>query len=161
MRIAISLAACLLAGAATAQEIRVIDGDTFEMDGETIRLWGIDALELDQTCTSKDGRTVSFGNEPLEGLEYVFAAFPGELYCESIDTDRYGRSIARCYLRSGSVQFTYDMDVAAALIAAGIAWDWPQYSDGHYSEGQALAQEMRVGVWAYDCIPPWEWRERR
>lgn len=34
----------------------IIDGDTIELEGETIRLHGVDAFERDQTCRTADGR---------------------------------------------------------------------------------------------------------
>ena len=38
------------AGAELAGTARVIDGDTIEVAGTRVRLWGIDAPEHDQTC---------------------------------------------------------------------------------------------------------------
>ena len=37
--------------------VRVIDGDTLDMNGIRIRLWGMDAPEMGQTCQGKDGNT--------------------------------------------------------------------------------------------------------
>jgi endonuclease YncB( thermonuclease family) len=39
----------------------VIDGDTLEMRGERIRLWGIDALESDQLCRGDDSKRYQCG----------------------------------------------------------------------------------------------------
>ena len=56
----LSLALTLFAVPAPAQQmsapVRVIDGDTLEMGGVRIRLWGIDAPEMQQTCEGKDGQ---------------------------------------------------------------------------------------------------------
>jgi endonuclease YncB( thermonuclease family) len=50
-----------LAAPATAAEItgpvRVIDGDTLDLAGTRIPLWGIDAPETRQTCEGRDGQT--------------------------------------------------------------------------------------------------------
>lgn len=51
MRYSIALAACLLAPSAAAQDIRITDGDTFEMDGEVIR--HLCELEKDEASRSR------------------------------------------------------------------------------------------------------------
>jgi len=42
------------------ESVRVVDGDGLKIGNQSIRLWGIDAPELDQTC-ELDGRTVPCG----------------------------------------------------------------------------------------------------
>lgn len=146
---ALTVAACLLAGAAAAQDIRVIDGDTFEMDGEVIRLWGIDAPELDQTC-EENGLPFGAG---LRAREMLLARAPEIEFCEPVNRDRYGRLVANCFLEDGSHLNRY-------LVALGWAWDYVEFSDGAFAEVQDLARVAGVGVWRMDCIPPWEWRDR-
>ena len=46
-----------------AEELRVIDGDTLVLHGETIRLHGIDAPELAQSCKSSSGKTFRCGRD--------------------------------------------------------------------------------------------------
>lgn len=40
--------------------VYVVDGDTFHMEGQKIRVWGIDAVELHQTCL-KSGQSYECG----------------------------------------------------------------------------------------------------
>ena len=58
MRALALAAALLLATPALAQDItgpaRVIDGDTLDVAGQRIRLYGIDAPEKNQTCQIED-----------------------------------------------------------------------------------------------------------
>jgi len=157
-----SLAAHLFVAPATAQEIRVIDGDTFELDGEVIRLWRIDAPELGQTC-ERDGEVVRVGELAADELRNTLV--PG-LPCLQVDTDQYGRTIARRYGVSGGIDtegdgLTLATDLGLVLVLSGHAWDWPEYSDGTYQGAQENAQANGFGVWqeGMDCIPPWEWRE--
>ena len=103
-RCAIALAAFMalgMAAPARAQDIRVIrviDGDTFEMDGETIRLWGIDAPEMTGACAEHG---VSARWLMVTGLR-------GSVRCEmppdGQDRDRYGRwRLGRRHLPVGLV----------------------------------------------------------
>jgi len=131
---------------AVAQEIRVIDGDTFELDGEIIRLWGIDAPESDQAC-SAFGEPVGAGDLAAEVLQDLVQTLDR---CETVDTDRDGQILARCFLDSGE-------DVGALMVEAGFAWDWPPYSGGAYADEAARATES--GLMTIDCMLPWEWRE--
>jgi endonuclease YncB( thermonuclease family) len=48
MRSFLALVLLVTAMAADAKLARVIDGDTLDLAGERIRLWGIDAVEGDQ-----------------------------------------------------------------------------------------------------------------
>ena len=89
-----------------------IDGDTFKIDGHRIRLFGIDAPER-----SEIGGTAA--TLALQGL------LDRGVTCQAVDVDRYGRTVAICFLDDGT-------DIACALVAMGHADDWPRYSGGRY-----------------------------
>lgn len=112
-----ALVAGMLAGElASADPIRISDGDTFWLGEEHIRLWGIDAPEWD----TKAGRaSEQFLRESLSGLR------SGDLFCERRYRDPYDRWVARCFLPSGE-------DLACVLVSYGHAKDWPRYSGGFY-----------------------------
>tara|TARA_R110000787_G_scaffold81651_8_gene176895 strand:- start:141 stop:509 length:369 start_codon:yes stop_codon:yes gene_type:complete len=74
---------------------RVIDGDTIEIAGQRIRLFGIDAPETKQTCIAGGkqyacGQNASFALAQIIGRHWV--------YCHEKDRDRYGRVVAICNL---------------------------------------------------------------
>src|SRR5215212_9917798 len=71
----------------------VADGDTLRLQGVAIRLKGIDAPELHQTC-SLDGRPYRCGETSREALAERVAGRP--VACRIEGRDRYGRSLARC-----------------------------------------------------------------
>lgn len=64
-----------------------IDGDTLEIDGERIRLNGIDAPEM---------RNSPYGAEARVELAWVLTQ--GEVTFERIKQDRYGRTVAQAWV---------------------------------------------------------------
>ena len=154
MRTAIALAAVLLAAPTLAQDIRVIDGDTFEMDGETIRLWGIDAPEMDQPCRL-DGEVVYAGQMAADILADVLLELD---YCDTVDTDRWGRIVARCHTTDDELLGRHEINSAVVLL--GGAWDYRRFSGGEYDLAESVARVREYGIWSMECTPPWEWREQ-
>lgn len=141
-------AAQTAAGAAApgASALRVIDGDTLELNGERIRLFGVDAPEGGQVCAS--GEPGPLATAALEALTRGRG-----LRCEGRDRDRYGRRIAVC--RAGGE------DLGAALVRAGLAWNYARYAGDRYAAEERAARESRRGIWAMGCDEPWVWRRGR
>lgn len=139
-------------------QVEVIDGDTFRLGDIVYRLWGIDALELDQPCyaTTNEfgpvGEALVLGDTTSEALVRELVDID---HCVTRDIDRYGRTIAQCFDTRGT-------DIGGFLVRIGAAFDYPQYSGGEYSDEQAAAQQMGWGYWMpiMTCDPPWEWRAR-
>jgi Micrococcal nuclease (thermonuclease) homologs len=137
----------LAAFLSAAAEVRVTDGDGLVLNGERIRLWGIDAPELEQTCWSA-GASYSCGEQARETLAELVAGH--EVRCETVSRDRYGRTVARCEA-SG-------FDLGREMVRRGWALDFRRYSDGRYAADQAEARAEKKGLWAGEFEPPWEWR---
>lgn len=74
--------------------------------------------------------------------------------CEPVNTDRYGRTVARCRVAN-------DLDLAGLMVELGMAFDWPKYSEGRYAGHQALAKESRLGLWEGSFELPWDFRNAR
>jgi len=126
----------------------VVDGDTLEIHGRRIRLFGIDAPEADQMCTAA-GQRYRCGQKAAFALaDFVDTQ---TVSCEQRDTDQYGRAVATC---SVGIQ-----DLGAWLVAHGHALAYRRYSN-QYVAAEEAAAAARQGVWAGEFQPPWEWRHR-
>jgi len=131
----------------------VIDGDTIEIQGERIRLNGVDAPETAQLCRNAQQKPYRCGAVAAWALDKFLAA-SRPTRCEFVERDRYGRFVGDCYRADGA-------RVAAALVRNGWALDWRRYSKGAFADEQAIAQREHLGLWAGDFMPPWEWRAAR
>jgi endonuclease YncB( thermonuclease family) len=137
-----------LAGAEIAGQASVIDGDTIEVHGQRIRLFGIDAPESRQLCRDAAGKPYRCGAVAANSLSDFIDRRP--VSCAQVDRDRYNRVVAVCTV-SG-------VDLADWLVGHGLALDWPRYSEGRYSASQERAKRALEGLWKGDFELPWEWR---
>lgn len=142
--------AVLAASPALASDLFIRDGDSFAIGGQEVRLWGIDAPEYHQTCF-KGGSTVPCGKYARQRLENLTK--DAQLECERVNTDRYKRIVARC--------FVHGEDLAALMVRSGFAFDYPRYSKGAYSEQQKAAKNERRGLWSMDFEMPWIWKRKK
>jgi endonuclease YncB( thermonuclease family) len=140
-----------LAQPALVGRASVVDGDTLEIQGQRIRLWGVDAPEGSQTCLDAQGRPWPCGRRAA----FALSDFLGQrtVYCQPRDVDRYGRMVAVCSV--GGVE------VNRWLVEQGWALDFTRYSRGHYQATQEIARLHRRGIWQGQFEPPWEWRRRQ
>lgn len=125
----------------------VVDGDTLVLHGARIRLFGIDAPEGRQLCQDVQGKDYRCGQKAALALaDHVGSSL---VTCERRDTDRYGRTVAVCYLGSE--------DIGAWLVSQGWALAYRHYSKDYVPQEEA-AHAAHLGVWAGTFTPPWEWR---
>jgi endonuclease YncB( thermonuclease family) len=126
----------------------VIDGDTVDIGRSFIRLQGIDAPDIDQTCTDAGDKKWPCGRAAARELLDHIAGRP--LTCDSSGLDGYRRVLAVCALPDGS-------DVNAWMVQQG--WALAYYSPAYLSE-EAEAHAAERGIWAGGFMPPWDWRHR-
>ncbi len=142
----------LLSGGALADDFigqaSVIDGDTLEIHGNRIRLWGIDAPESSQLCRGEDSLQYRCGAQAANDLDAFIARRP--VNCSQLSLDQYGRTVATC-----SVDNT---DLGEWLVRRGLALDWPQYSKGRYGGAQQDAERAGRGIWSGSYVEPWLYR---
>ncbi len=100
----------------SGQVVRVVDGDSLYLQGHPvqIRLWGVDAPER---------------HEPgyQSAADYLYSIAHGKrVDCLQMDEDKYGRAVARCFLRSGD-------ELNRLMIVSGRAREYKRFSHGFYS----------------------------
>ena len=123
----------------------IIDGDTLTFQGERLRLAGIDAPELSQTCR-RNGVAYDCGQEAKRALANL--ATGNQTVCKGNEEDRYGRLLVRCISAA--------TDLNAAMVRAGWA-----VSYGDYAREEAMARGAGAGIWAGSFEQPERWRASR
>lgn len=126
---------------------RVINGDTINIHGSRIRLFGIDAPEPHQTCKNASGQVFDCGWKATVALVDHIAG--GTVSCQARGVDRFGRAVAVCHLGSE--------DLNAWMVANGWAVAYRHHGLDYVSQENA-AQAEKLGIWAGSFILPWEWR---
>ncbi len=125
----------------------VVDGDTLDVGGHRVRLEGIDAPELGQSCPRPSSGSWSCGRKAREALSKLVKGH--RVTCQSKGKDGYGRDLAICFVAGE--------DVNAALVRQGLAWAFVKYSNTYVRE-EGEARSHGVGVWQADATPPWTFR---
>lgn len=121
----------------------VNDGDTLTLGGKRIRLRGMDAPELGQTCT-KACAPYACGRIAKRALFDLIADRP--VVCEGWEHDRYARLLGVC--RSG------ETDLNRGLVAEGWA-----VAFGDYMAEETAAREASRGLWSGEFERPRQWRD--
>jgi endonuclease YncB( thermonuclease family) len=131
--------------------VQVVDGDSLKAGDEQIRLLGIDAPELRQTCRDAQGRGWQCGRAARTRLAELVSK--GDVVCAPHGKDRYGRTLAVC--SAGNIP-----DVGEVLVREGYAVNFALSSSG-YPAAERDAQSARRGLWQGEFERPQDWRRRR
>ena len=135
---------------------KIIDGDTISINNKKLRLEGIDAPEMRQTCK-------------LQYLKFSFFAFNKTYFCgvkskeklikkinnESIackitSKDRYKRYLATCYKKKTNIN--------KWMVRNGHAVAYLRYSK-EYLRDENYAKKKGLGIWRGSFIQPEKWRK--
>ncbi len=144
-----------LPGTAARAEVtgppRVIDGDTLEVEGVVVRLTGIDAPELGQSCRI-GARAYDCGKIARTALLDLTAGVTVSCKLappspEDSDTDgRVGRCSADGY------------DLSEGMAYTGWALALRRVSD-RYVAFEEQARAAGRGLWKGQFVTPWDWRD--
>jgi endonuclease YncB( thermonuclease family) len=141
---AVVAAVCVLLALPAAAQ-RAVDGDTIKLDGTTWRLWGIDAPEKKDMCGGQALGVIAAGTlASLMRDRTITCELRGR------GRDRYRRSVGLCRADGE--------DLGAAMVELGMAWAFVRYSRD-YVRLEEKAKAENLGVHAFGCDPPWDWRK--
>lgn len=108
----------------------VTDGDTITIKKTQVRLYGIDAPEMNHP----------YGKKAKWAMMRLCKGH--RIRAEITDVDEYGRTVAKCFLPDGR-------DLSGELVKQGLAIDWPKYSGGKYTHLEVLG--VRKKLWLADA----------
>ena len=141
MRALIAALLLAMAGPSLANEIVVIDGDTFQLDHTTYRLDGIDAPEIDQTCLDQSGDVWPCGVTARDRL----SAYIGNraVRCEDKAPDPIykHRRIGICSIEGEAATLN------EWLVREGWAIKLDPDAKGRFAAAETYARESRRGLW--------------
>lgn len=110
--------------------VYVVDGDTIVIQKTQIRLFGVDAPEMNHP----------YGKKAKWAL--VSLCKGQKIRAEVTEQDAHGRTVARCYLPDGR-------DLSAEMVKLGLAIDWPKFSGGQYRSLET--SDARKKLWLADA----------
>ena len=127
----------------------VIDGDTIEIHGQRIRLFGIDAPESRQLCVRPTGKRWRCGKQ----ASFALADHIGRVTvrCEQRDIDRYHRVVAVCFRDAEALN--------RWMVANGWAVAYRRYSLDYVTD-EDTARRNRTNIWSGEFDMPWDWRRQ-
>ena len=149
----VGLALCVLTSACAPAEptlqgrASVIDGDTLEIRGARVRVWGVDAPESRQQCWQA-GADVACGRIAANRLDQYIDG--RTVSCFEQDRDRYGRIVARCEVERA--------DLGEWLVGEGLAIRYARYAGFASVVEETRARRDHKGVWAGVFENPEDWR---
>lgn len=129
----------------------VIDGDTVNIGGASIRLDAIDAPEMSQPCYLSSGAKYQCGADAKRHLEILIAN--RDITCKYDDKDQYDRLLAICYDFGGN-------DINARMVSSGKAIAYLYFSS-KYANEQKTAKANKLGIWRGEFEEPYEYRSRQ
>lgn len=124
---------------------QLVDGDSFRLNGENVRLVGIDAPEGRQMC-KKDGRDWPCGNAARQHLQKLMSG--GTITCRFEGRDKHQRLLGTC--------FNGEQNINQEMVASGFAVAFGQ----RYVKQESAARSAARGLWAGSFERPQDWRRK-
>ncbi len=132
-------------------KVKAIDGDSFHLGKQEVRIFAIDAPEARQNCTTADGKPYACGQEAARALNALLKE--EGLKCEETARDRYMRMVARCSTLETA-------DIGEAMVHKGWAVALTFTKKAEYADAERRAQQAGRGIWQGEFMRPSDWRNR-
>ena len=135
--------------------IKVIDGDTINLNGVKIRFSGIDAPETkyrgqNQNCILA-GSVINCGLISKQYLSNLIGKQKVNCKIEK-KPDQFRRKLGECFINKKSL--------SRLMVKNGYAFDYPKYSQNKFAKEQEYAKKNKIGLWNMQFEYPWIFREK-
>lgn len=126
-----------------------ISGDTIEVQGQRVRLYGVTSPGMDQLCIGAQAQW-RCGMVAKLRIDQHIGTSP--VHCQEQGVDRHGRILGRCRIDDGR-----GAELNRWLVTSG----WALASGDHgqaYKEAEEQAASSGAGLWRDGFVPSDEWR---
>ncbi|MBR1600752.1 MAG: thermonuclease family protein [Alphaproteobacteria bacterium] len=129
---------------------RVVTASTLFINGLNIKMYGVDAPDINQTCANHFGQGYYCGKEARNWLQSWLGN--KEVTCHILGKVENRWATGTCFIDNNKY------DVGAVVINAGWAVAYTKNTDIYIGyENQAKANKR--GLWAGTFYKPWDWRK--
>lgn len=127
-----------------------VEGDVLAVNGMLVRLYGLDAPELGQFCTARDGRPYDCGL----AARNILGRLIGDrmVDCTLFSRLPSGAEVGACTVGGN--------DLGALMVMSGWAFSARALSN-RYEPHEAAAQAGARGLWSGRAKRPWVWRQEQ
>lgn len=129
---------------------KVLSGTMFVMNKMTLKLYGIDAPDMSQTCLTKRSEKYPCGRTAKKKLEKLL--FNKTVSCQLIAPYAPSKFYAICEIQG--------YDVGATMVSVGWAVADRKVSDV-YIPYENQARQKDEGLWSGKFVAPWEYRQSK